>query len=417
MKRLICTVTTVVSCSLLPAQNFWQDYPYLNRGDSARSFISVEGGFNFGSDGVNNEFMMDFYRGGHLDSTFIEKSTGALLPSNRFGLSTMSGITYGIELNDSTHEILTISALRRNNLTGRFSDDAFHLAFQGNTRYKGQEADFGGTRFTGMTWSQLKFGYITPHQNGGISFSFSLLAGHQYNQLDIKYGKLFTDSQGMYVDGSIGADYWSTDTTNTESMALNGWGTSVDITWLRHWMTKNNNMAVLKFDFLDFGFINWNDKTIHRYTDTTFSYTGVDITEIFLNPNYVAELPSEDQFIKSDTAEFHRSIFLPAVIRGSYQQSFMNGRLSARCTIAMPFWSEALPFGSIIATWNSQKYKYAVSTGVAYGGYARVQVPVKVVLYMVRKTSLEIGTTNALGFISPATISGGGAYAKLSYCF
>lgn len=411
----ICCLILGIS-SHLTGQNFWHDLPYLNKHDSDRSFISIEGFVNYGCDGVNNEFLAKYYGGGYMDSNFVEKSSRALLPSNRFGVSAFAGITYGIVVNDSTQEMLTVSALRRTNITGRFSDDAFHLAFQGNSRYKGEEADFSRTRFTSMTWSQLRIGYVTPHKDGGVAFAFSVLVGHRYNEANIQYGKLFTDSQAMFVDGSIGADYWASDTSKNSSMALNGWGTSVDITWVKFWQS-GQELSVVKLDFIDFGFINWNNKTIHRYADTTFTYNGVDITDIFLDPDYVAEIPKEEDFVKSDTTDFHRSIFLPAVARGSYQRSFLSSRLTVKGLFAIPFWSEALPFGSVVATWKSPKYKCAFSGGAAYGGYSRLQVPVKVVLYMIKGFSLELGTTNALGFINPANISGGGAYTKLTYCF
>lgn len=421
MLKLTSTLAGVLLFFGLEAQNFWQDNPYLNRkNDSAAkslSFISVSGFFNAGCDGVNNQFLTQTYRGGFLDSTFIEESSGALLPSNRIGVTTEAGITYGKTVNDSTGEMFTVSLLRRNNISGRFSDDAFHLAFQGNTRYKGEQADFGGTRITAMTWSQFKFGYITPHKNGGVQFSFSLIAGHRYNEANIHYGKLFTDSQGLSVEGSVAADYWSSDTANRAPFAVNGWGTSVDVTWTRFWQVQGGNLALVKLDFIDFGFINWNDRTIHRYTDTTFAYNGVDISQLFIDPDYVVELPEEEEFIKTDTTEFHRSIFLPAVIRGSFARSFFANTLFAKATFAMPFWSEALPFGSLTATWKNNNIGLAFTGGIAYGGYSRLQVPVKAELFMIRNTTLEIGTTNALGFINTSEMSGYGAFMKLSYCF
>lgn len=422
MKKFFLTGIAVLSLCGLSAQNFWQDYPFLHRTKSdsvyrERSFISLSGAFNYGCDGINNEFLNKVYRGGFLDSSFIESSSGNLLPSNRFGVSTIAGITYGHFLNDTTEEMFTIGLQQRNSITGRFSDDAFHLAFQGNTRYKGEEADFSRTLFTSMNWTQLKFGYLTPNPNGLVSFSFSLLVGHRYNQADIEYGKLYTDSQGLNLTGSVSGDYWSSDTSNTSAFALNGMGTSVDITWLYYKPAKNNNMWIAKVDFIDFGFMNWNNKTIHRSIDTTFAWQGVDISQLFINPDFVSELPEESDFIKSDTTEFHRSIFLPAVIRGTFTRTFCASRVNTRLAVSLPFWSEALPYAALTGAYHFMKAKFSASGGIAYGGYARAQVPLKLEWYGLLHTAVSIGTTNALAFIDPASNAGSGAFVQLTYCF
>lgn len=434
MKKIICTLIPVFICLAGMAQDFWQDFPYLNRDtrfrpqkidsnfnvkshNARKPFITAIGFYNAGCDGVNNEFLTSFYRGGYMDSAFIEKSCGALLPSNRLGVMTQAGLTYGFHVNDTSGEILTVSLLRRNNISARFPDDAFHLTFQGNTRYKGEQADFGGTRVTSMSWSQLKVGYLTPQKTGAIAFSFSLLVGHNYNEANVHYGKLFTDSQGTFLDGSVAADYWSTDTTNRSTFAMNGWGTSVDITWAKAWRTKSaDEFITARVDFLDFGFINWNSKTLHRTTDTTFEWRGVDISNLFIDPDYTYEIPTEEEFIKNDTTEFHRSVFLPGLIRATYEQTFFITKLTLKASCAIPVWSEALPYESLTATYHRYNGKFSATGGIAYGGYARLQVPCKLELLMIRNTTIELGTTNALGFIQPQTFSGSGAYVKLSYC-
>jgi hypothetical protein len=56
-----------------------------------------------------------------------------------------------------------------------------------------------------------------------------------------------------------------------------------------------------------------------------------------------------------------------------------------------------------------------VSGGIAYGGYAKLQVPLK--LYKVFRQSfiVEAGTPNVLSLVSPDIFTGNGAYFKISY--
>ncbi len=419
MRKLLATLLVVIVCPALFAQNFWYDYPYVNgqMRDStwAKRFVMGEGSFAYGCDGVSNEFMTNLYQGGYMDSAFMEKSAATLLPKNRFGVQTTLGIMYSQHVKDTSGESWSLALKSKNNITGTFSDDAFRLAFQGNTRFKGEEADFSRTRFTSMSWTQLQFGYTTPQPNGTVSFAFSLLAGHRYNQADIEYGKLYTDSQGLNLTSSVSADYWSSDTANTSAFALNGIGTSVDISWIWWDLLPRGNFHMVRFDLIDFGFINWNNKTIHQYVDTSFEWSGVDVTPYFLDPNYVAELPEENDFIKSDTTEFHRSIFLPSVARAMYTRWFCVSRVMLKAQVAVPMWSEAIPYGALTTGWRADEFM--VSGGIAYGGYGRLQVPLKAEIYALRQTCLEVGTTNALSLFNPSALAAGGAFVKFSYAF
>ena len=413
------------------AQDFWRTPLALNAwsgSESAwsdsiaakrKSFVGIEGNILYGCDGMHNDFLMKMYKGGFIDSAYIEKSAETLLPSNRVGATFGTGITYGRVVNDSTREYITVSLLRRSMITGRFSDDAFRLAFQGNQRFKGEEADFGGTRFNFMSWTQLRIGYVTPKPDSKISFCFSLLAGHNYNQGNIRYGKLYTDSQGTLLHASVYADYWSSDTTNRKPFALNGWGTSVDVSWEKTWKDTFGNKKTLSFDFIDFGFINWSDRTVHRYADTSFNYYGIDISQFIINPDYVTELPEEGDFIKTDTTEFHSSVFLPAIIRGSYVQKFFKNQLGFKATCAVPLWSEALPFGSLTGTWSPGHLPVTIETGVAYGGYCGVQVPVGIAFLpgKCNRFALQAGTSNLLGVVLPDSFSGYGFGINLSYSY
>lgn len=422
MKKILFTILGIALCMNVIGQDFWRENQLLRRtvstedGDSPLRMIGIDGGLYFGTDGVNNKFVTSLYTGGFLDSTFIEDAAAQLLPVNRFGLHASVGISYTFELKDSVKSRMTFSLMKRSNISGKFSDDAFRLGFQGNTRYKGLEADISGTRFTQMSWTQAKIGFSTKETaNTSIEVAVSLLAGNSYNEASIEYGKLFTDSQGLFINGAIAGDYYSSDTANTSAFAINGFGTAVDVTWL-YSRTLKTGTELYRLEFLDFGFINWNNKTIHRFADTTFHYEGADISQIFVDPNYVTELPTEEDFIKSDTAEINRSTFLPAVLRGTYVRYLMNNKLRVKAQLAIPVWSYALPYGAITAGYSFWKSKITVTSGVAYGGYSKTQVPLKLDVGLLPNTMLEIGATNILGFVKPELFSGNGVFIKLSHC-
>lgn len=422
MKKIIVILVVFLGAGSLYGQDFWRENYTLHRTVDADAgirpvrFVGVEGGLNFGSDGVSDQFLTGLWRGGYMDSTYVENAASQLLPNNRIGLQTTVGITYGFELKDSARSIVLFSVLKRNNISGKFSDDAFRLGFQGNTQYKGLEADISGTRFTALSWTQIRIGYATQEtKNSTVQVAFSGIIGNSYTEGNVNYGKLFTDSQGLFVNGSVAADYYSSDTANRAPLAINGFGTSVDIAW-KYLHQRGKAQESFSIEFLDFGFINWNKKTIHRFADTTFHYEGVDISQIFTNQNYVLDIPSDSDFIKSDTGVSSRSTFLPAVIRGSYQLQLLENKLAIRGLIAVPFWSYALPYASITGSYNFMRVKTSVCSGVAYGGYARFQVPLKLEFWLIKNTTIAIGIPNTLAFFNSEKSSGNGAFIKLNYC-
>ncbi len=422
MKKLVIILSTVWIFGSVHGQDFWRENIALHKDNepndtsTALSFVTLEGSLNYGTDGLSNTFLNTLWKGGYMDSVFIENSASQLLPVNRFGLQSTIGITYGYALNDTNGSVIRFSVLKRRNISGKFTDDAFRLGFQGNTQFKGEEAGIGGTQFTSLGWTQFRVGLATREsKNTSINVAFSALIGNQYNETRIFHGKLFTDSQGIFVDGEIAGDYYSSDTSNTSFFALNGFGTSVDIEW-NYFTAKKGGIEFFKLEFLDFGFINWNKQTVHRYVDTTFHYTGIDISQYFSDPDFVASLPEDDNFIKSDTGITSRSTFLPAVIRASYIRTFNHGNTGARIMFAIPCWSNALPFGSIRIQHTIRRINTTISTGVAYGGYSSLQIPLDVSIACIKNTTIYLGTYNTLVFFNPDQFAGSGAFIKLGYC-
>jgi hypothetical protein len=376
--------------------------------------VALHGNLLYGSDGLNNSFVSNIYRGGYLDSAYVAETANGLLPYNRAGAHYDAGISFGISLKDTSESMVMFSIRRRYNLSAVFSDDAFRLGFQGNTQFKGEEADFSRSGFRSVSWTQLQLGYYTREtSNTYIHVGVSGIAGHQYNEAWIEYGKLFTDSYGTSLTGGAGADFYSSDTSAQNAWDVNGVGLSVDVSWMKMRALKNGT-EYFRIECQDFGFINWNNKTIHRKVDTTLYYQGIDISELVVNPQINAALPEEDDFVKTDSAAAFVSTYLPAVLRVSYTRT-IGIKHAVKLSGSMPFWSYALPYGSLTYRYASPKYGYMISGGVAYGGYAKLQVPLRVLKTFGPHIMAEAGAINVLSALSPDNFTGNGYYFKLSY--
>lgn len=421
MKKYLIGIFLSCSSAVMFAQNFTSENHFMASKPGydtitgkRKMVFAVHGNLLYGSDGVNTGFLNNLYRGGFLDSAYIEETASGLLGLNRAGAHYDAGVSFGISLKDSSESMIQFSLRRRFNLSARFSDDAFRLGFQGNTQFKGEEADFSRTGFRAVSWSQLQIGYYTREtKNTYIHVAVSGIAAHTYNEAWVEYCKLFTDGLGTSLDAGAYADFYSSDTTSGSTLRVNGVGLSVDVSWMKMRALKNGT-DYFKIECQDFGFINWNSKTLHRKIDTTVYYQGIDISEMILNPQINTNLPSENDFIKNDSSSKFISTYLPAVFRASYTRVIGN-KHAIKLSGSMPFWSYALPYGAITYRYTFIKAEAMVSGGIAYGGYAKLQVPLKLYKIFNEKVIVEAGTMNVLSLVSPDQFTGNGLYFKLSY--
>lgn len=421
MKKYFVLILLCCSNAVAFSQNFMSDNHFM-AGDPGYDTVSgkrkmvfaIHGNLLYGSDGVNTGFLNHIYRGGFLDSTYIAENANGLISVNRAGANYDAGLSFGISLKDTSQSLIQFSLRRRFNLTARFSDDAFRLGFQGNTQFKGEEADFSRTGFRAMSWSQLQVGYYTRETNNTlINVAVSGLAGHSYNEAWLEYGKLFTDGSGTSLTGGAYGDFYSSDTSSTKAFSLNGVGLSVDVSWMKK-RTLKNGADYLRIECQDFGFINWNSKTLHRKIDTTVFYQGVDISELILNPQINTDIPKESDFIKTDSTSKYLSSYLPAVFRVSYTRIFRE-KHAIKISGAAPLWTYALPYGSVTYRYTFTKALAMISGGIAYGGYAKLQVPLKVYKVFRESFIVEAGSSNILSLVSPDQFTGNGVYFKISY--
>lgn len=421
MKKSFVSILLSCICAVSISQNFTSENHFMAAKPGVdtitgkrKMVFAVHGNLNYGSDGMNTGFMNTVYRGGFLDSTYLQETANGLLGLNRAGVHYDAGLSFGISLKDTSESLIQFSLSRRFNLSARFSNDAFRLGFQGNTQFKGEEADFSRTGFRAISWTQLQAGYYTREtRNTYIHVAVSGIAAHTYNEAWVEYGKLYTDGAGTSLSGGAVADFYSSDTSSRNSWRVNGVGLSVDVSWMKM-RTLSNGADYIKIECLDFGFINWNSKTLHRKIDTTVYYQGIDISELILNPQISADLPSENDFIKTDSTSRFVSSYLPAVFRASYTR-VIGSKHAIKLSASVPFWSYALPYGVLTYRYTFIKAKALASGGIAYGGYAKLQVPLKLYKIFKENIILEAGTMNVLSLISPDQFTGNGLYFKLSY--
>jgi hypothetical protein len=389
------------------------------QGNAFHNSISFSGEYNAGSDAVTNSFLNSMYKGGFLDSTTKADQENRLLPSNRIGIYASYAMAYSWRgTSDSAKWEFMIAYRDRQSFSGKFSADAFKLAFEGNRPFLGKTATIDNTHLTNMHWQQLQFEakYFSPDKRSDATFGFSILNGQQLQEINIRKGSVFTQSDGTAIDVASSATYFRSDTSSTTLGARNGSGSCFNFRFNTYLGDSSAHYhSQVSFMVQDLGFIHWNNKSDIFSVDTNAHYTGVDASNVLVNGGHLTGVPNSDSIIHPPQ---HGQIiaFLPLGIRFRYTlitpYSWWGG-IDARA------WSygDAMPHLTMFAGWHTKDFHFNVSGGAAYGGYARLQFPLQVGWESCNYFSLIVGTTNVAGYIAPKQTHGQGLFMNLSFAF
>lgn len=389
------------------------------QGNVFHNSISFSGEYNAGSDALSNSFLNTFYQGGFIDSTTKADEENRLLPSNRIGVYASYDMAYcWRNLNDSNNWEFTIAYRDRQAIFGKFSADAFKLAFEGNRHFLGKTAVLDNTHLTNMHWQQMQFEakYFSPDKKSDAAFGFSILNGQKLQEINIRKGSVYTQSDGTAIDVASSSTYFRSDTASSNFGSSNGSGTCFNFRF-NTFLGDSSSAYKSQFSFMvqDLGFIRWNNKSQIYSVDTNAHYIGVDASNVLINTGQLTGIPNSDSVI-GKTQNGQIITFLPLGVRLRYTlitpTSFWGG-------IDMRAWSygDAMPHVTLFAGWHTKDFHFNVSGGAAYGGYARLQFPVQVGWEACKYFSVMAGTTNLGAYLAPKKSHGQGLFMNLSFAF
>lgn len=393
--------------------------PYLAHQSKLQHSIAFSGEYTAGSDGLTNYFVNSFYKGGFIDSSMKADQEAKLLPSNRIGGYASYSIAYNWRMDpDSGNWEFMVAYRDRQSIYGKFSSDAFRLAFEGNRPFVGQTATLDETKMTYLHWQQLQFEakFNSPDHKSDASFGFSVLNGQQLQEINIRKGSVFTAADATSIDVASSGAYMQSDTASSKLGSRNGSGSCFNFRF-NAYLGDSTARYKSQFSFMvqDLGFIRWNHNSLVYSVDTNAHYTGVDASNLIVNGGTVTGLPDSDSLI-GEPEQSEIITFLPLGLRMRYTiftPTSWWGGIDARA------WSygDALPHITLFAGWHSKDFSFNVSGGAAWGGYARLQFPVQVGWEPCQYVALKVGTTNLAGYIVPKKTHGQGLYMNLSFAF
>jgi hypothetical protein len=267
---------------LLPLAAVAQDFFLLDSVHKAlegRGFVRLEADYEYGSTTIHNDLML-----GLIQAEFISRET-RMRSSDAIDGSGVAGQSMGIDLCYMLHD----SLFGRNHLRSQlhighrdmigvsFDKELFDIAFFGNKQFEDVPVNVAPSAGEQQTFQKVGWGIVDERTLSSASISF--VRGQRLQHIDLEKAVLLTTTDGRRIDAEIQGKYMLSDTADGPAAAFNGAGAAIDIAINRpvNWLKS----GWLSIQIADAGFVSWNKNTLSLDKDTSYSYDGILVENLF----------------------------------------------------------------------------------------------------------------------------------------
>lgn len=390
---------------------------FLNFDKTGRS-VSINGEYEFGSNGIYNGLLNKFIVGGFIDQKTKDASKAKMYNHNVIGANMNYDIAAFFGRNSKYSYLLSFKDQRVFNST--FTKDFYQLLFYGNKPYLDQTMNFGGSNINSLRFQEIKFGFIwhkiDSTAKAGISVSF--IKGQSLFYVKAKEGSsLYTNSDGTELVFNSKFNMALSDTSNKQNpFAFSGVGASADIFFETPYKSKIGKSSVLTVNANNLGFIHWFDNSVQYSSDSTFTFDGYHIDNLLDLKDSTLSSINQDSII-NNTANAHREAFnvnIPANLI-IINKIIFTDKFALGTGFRYLFNSNFKPYGFMDFEYNFSK-KFTSSLHVGYGGYSRLNVGLAF-QYNTPGWYLKIGSNGLQGFILPNKTYGQSAFVTIAKKF
>lgn len=264
--------------------------------------------FLFESNGLNKKFLDNMLYGGYITNEMKSEWIASGDKNNIINSEIYNGINY--IYNFKKHSI-HFEFTDINRLNANFTDDLLRLALEGNFNYQNQNLSFDNTIVRVDRYQQYKITYATTIKNIMLSTGISYLGGNYHLSYIMDTGNLYTAELGSLLELDYNMNAFITDTSKISAFTNNGNGLAID---LRSDFKIQDFKVQLSIS--DLGFISWKPSSIGLSTDSTFTFQGVEIDNIFnFNDSILESNNITEDIINTRNTAFKS--YIPATIQMS----------------------------------------------------------------------------------------------------
>jgi len=382
--------------ALLGQQTLPVQHDTLFEKGSFKHELILSGIADYNANALENELMKKLLYGGQITDGIKNRSFGNQRSVNRFGADVSAELEYrNYHVTPFKNERLgiVIKGGYYNYASLIYSKDLYGLAFYGNEKYLGQTASFSGTRFTGMSFQKVGFGFFDKVTKNSVSLNVYSISN--FAEANIYAGQLFqsdkVDSVSLTLNGNA--------TYASSNQYIKGLGAGIDLDFRLPVQVSETKTAIIRFEAKNLGFCSFVDKVTNYQADSTVHFSGYTLDQL---------QQSTSKLSLMDTLGIHKSLitkwrFLPAYFQvGKIVSDNDPSAVQTFYGIRMYGLSAYAPM--VYAGLHYKLAKWAdLGMSVMTGGFGRLRFGLYS-NYRVGKCTLSVGSENVAGIFQKSAL-------------
>jgi len=390
---------------------------FLNFEKTGRS-VSINGEYEFGSNGIYNSLFNKFIYGGYIDKNTKDASDKTMRAMNVMGANMNYDVSVFFGRKSKYSYLIGFKDQRIFNSS--FTKDFYELAFYGNKPYLGETKNLSGSSINSLRFQELKLGFIWHKidTTAKVGVSISILKGQQLFYIKANQGSsLYTNNDGTEIQFNSNFNMAISDTgKRSNPFAYSGIGASADIFFETPYKSKIGKGSVLTVNANNIGFLHWFDNSVQYSSDSSFKFEGYHVDNILDLKDTTLAAINRDSIIRNTTNAHHESfnVNIPTNLLIINKIRFTD-KFTLGTGFRYLFNSNFKPYFFTDAEYEFTK-KISGTLHIAYGGYSKLNFGLALT-YNSKAWFFKLGSNSLQGFISPKNTYGQGAFISIAKKF
>ncbi len=378
---------------------------------------------NIETNAINGAIINEIFTNSYLNNNLKNRIISINDQDHVINLNLNTSFIYGEKINNILSYKFSFSDVNHANI--KFDNNILKLFLMGNAEFQNEKLDFT-TNIRVNRYQQFKLFLDYHKEKYGFGLGLSYIYGNHNLTLISKKGSIYTAPNGEYLDLNFDLNSFVTDTSNLSPFEHNGNGISLDLTGSLTFLDHQ-----LELYMLDLGYINWNNNSQNIYLDSTFTFNGIEVDNIFDFNDSILEISNiVDQYDNINQRNSIYKSYLCSNIGVKISKQIQNKRFGMITyglnTKWQPYFdNKKLSIKKIRQGFKQSNYspfyyvateiiasKISIIPKIAFGGYNE-KFNFDLSLLLKRKFSLALGTQHLEYLFSKEYARGFGVYLQI----
>jgi hypothetical protein len=380
--------------------------------------INLGAEYEINSDFLSNDFINRFYLGGYIDKSMKDRQMGRLSGSNVIGGLVNTHLTAFFGKDSSRYRFL-VGVNHRQFFNASITDDTYMLGFYGNKQFQGESANLGKSEVNNYTFQEYKMGFVIDGIDTSkaiMGMALSYLQGQNFIRLRTNDSQMNTAADASSISLSTDAELSLSDTAAKKWTDYTGGGMSAEF-FAQTPYTSRLGKSKFFLSVSNLGFIRWSDQSLNYKADSTFTFSGVNVSNVFDLRDSTLNAISLDSIVTNSTSltRAHTSTNLPVTFLIIHKIRF-NKLFELTNGFRHLFNANYKPYLFVDGAFYISK-NFATNVHVGFGGYGKLSGGIGININIKDHFVLKLGSNSLQGFVAPKSTLGQSAYCTVSYKF